>query len=522
MRAERSVGAMRNLPETRPAIAATALALALAMSALAVGCAPSVSPSSGPSQAAAATCSATADGDGFGCGPVSDGSITYQPDVVFVRGGAAAIRSREPNGVSWTIDGNAPGADQIQVGKVVFVTDRVVGKVVSAATVGSDIRVTFGPADMGQIIRDGTIRWNGPLSLESAIPIVTPDVPGLATDNHPGPSPEARSNAVAAPVRALPQVDLVVARSGSRAGAVTAAEEDTPAEDTPVSVYINPDFHFGALCCTKRMGAVFSIDQNGKRLKGEIWLRMNHPTYDGYASFLAGELIDGMVEFEGIEGIHLEFEAGTDAGPPPVNIDQRYLLPVEYLARSKGHGVPPLTTAWQGYVVQTAFSAGSTSLFGSADYTFNSNVVHAEFNAAGVTDVRLPTGFTTRTPLLDTLTGVSVGVNGFVLGMINQLCLCYGSSVYTNGLYIQLRAAFGVSNDSSAVAMLGARCRAVVFKMDATVGAGHHLWQGFADQINEDYALKGDAQITPDFGVSQEIPLWERYDSMPVGFKRCG
>src|SRR5712692_4353839 len=58
----------------------------------------------------------------YGYAPIASRAITYQPDVVIVQGGARSIRSASANGLVWTIDGSAPGADQVRVGKVMFVT----------------------------------------------------------------------------------------------------------------------------------------------------------------------------------------------------------------------------------------------------------------------------------------------------------------------------------------------------------------------------------------------------------------
>ena len=65
----------------------------------------------------------------FGVAPVPDATVTYQPDVIIVGGGAAAIRSQDPNGFRWTIDAGAPHARDLVPGKVFFMTGRAVGRV---------------------------------------------------------------------------------------------------------------------------------------------------------------------------------------------------------------------------------------------------------------------------------------------------------------------------------------------------------------------------------------------------------
>src|SRR4029078_10754411 len=108
----------------------------------------------------------------------------------------------------------------------------------------------------------------------------------------------------------------------------------------------------------------------------------------------------------------------------------------------------------QASLIHTAFSAGSTSMKGTGDYELGSDVLAVSFKDGDIKDVELPTVITTQTSLLDSLTGVSVGVNGFVLSWQIQFCLCIGTHVNSNGLYIQLRPRFGVSKHMSRACLL--------------------------------------------------------------------
>ena len=51
---------------------------------------------------------------GYGANPTG---ADYQPGVVVVGGGAAAIRSASGNGLVWTIAKDAPGADKLRSGR---------------------------------------------------------------------------------------------------------------------------------------------------------------------------------------------------------------------------------------------------------------------------------------------------------------------------------------------------------------------------------------------------------------------
>ena len=60
----------------------------------------------------------------YGLAPTRSKSIRYQPNVVIVEGGADAIRGLSTDGLVWIIDANAPGASDVAVGKIIFVTGR--------------------------------------------------------------------------------------------------------------------------------------------------------------------------------------------------------------------------------------------------------------------------------------------------------------------------------------------------------------------------------------------------------------
>ena len=158
---------------------------------------------------------------------------------------------------------------------------------------------------------------------------------------------------------------------------------------------------------------------------------------------------------------------------------------------------------------------------GTGDYRLGSDVLAVSFQNGDIKDVELPTVITTKTSLLDSLTGVSVGVNGFALAWQIQFCLCIGTHVNSNGLYIQLKPAFGVSNDSSAVAVLGGRCRSVTFEAKARVGAGHFLPGSWVGEFNQFYGLSGKAAMTATAGVNQDVQLWDEVASVPEGIRRC-
>jgi len=114
----------------------------------------------------------------YGIAPTPDPSVTYQPDVIVVGGGADAIRAQSANGFIWTIDGNAPHAAELVAGKIFFMTGRAVGRVLDVRKDGGNLVVVVGPVDLTEVIREAHVRIDMPIDFGEAIAYTTPDTPG--------------------------------------------------------------------------------------------------------------------------------------------------------------------------------------------------------------------------------------------------------------------------------------------------------------------------------------------------------
>jgi hypothetical protein len=102
----------------------------------------------------------------YGVSPTRNSQVTYQDDVIVMEHGAEAIRSQSSNGLTWTLDANAPGAADIQPDKILFATGRVVGRVLAVERSGGDLAVTLGPMELTDVIKDAQITYQGALDLD--------------------------------------------------------------------------------------------------------------------------------------------------------------------------------------------------------------------------------------------------------------------------------------------------------------------------------------------------------------------
>ena len=111
--------------------------------------------------------------------------MEYQPAVVLVGGGAEAIRGVSSTGITWNIDASAPHAGDVVEGKIMFLTNRAVGRVLAVRKDGNTLAVTVGPVLITDVIRKAHIDINMPIDLGEAIAYTAPELPGQAVPSAP-------------------------------------------------------------------------------------------------------------------------------------------------------------------------------------------------------------------------------------------------------------------------------------------------------------------------------------------------
>ena len=104
--------------------------------------------------------------------------MTYQDNIILMEHGDKAIQSFASDGISWTLDANAPQVNEIQEGKILFATDRCAGKVLAVQRNGNSVSVVLGPVQLNELVKEGNFAYDQPLDLNNAIAVVAPDYPG--------------------------------------------------------------------------------------------------------------------------------------------------------------------------------------------------------------------------------------------------------------------------------------------------------------------------------------------------------
>ena len=116
----------------------------------------------------------------FGRAPERTPEVTYQDEVLIMEHGDTALRSMSADSLTWHFDANAPGVDQIQVDKVIFATERCVGRVLGVQRNGDDVAVQLGPVQITDVIKKGHFAYNQPVNLDSLVATPAPSMPWIA------------------------------------------------------------------------------------------------------------------------------------------------------------------------------------------------------------------------------------------------------------------------------------------------------------------------------------------------------
>ena len=119
----------------------------------------------------------------FGRAPQRTSAVVYQDSIILMENGDKALKSMSADGLTWHFDANAPHVNEIQVGKVVFATERAVGSVLGVTRNGDDVAVVLGPVQLTDLIKQGHFTFNQPLDLTSLISVSVPDYPWLASQD---------------------------------------------------------------------------------------------------------------------------------------------------------------------------------------------------------------------------------------------------------------------------------------------------------------------------------------------------
>lgn len=522
------------LPGVLPCVAVGAL---LAAAGLLNGCkrapptAASISSTDRPSDAQSPTLGEAE--QRYGVSPRHSQDVTYQPDVIVMEHGANAIRSQTPDGFTWTLDAAAPGVSQIQVGKILFATGRVVGRVLKVERNGDGVRVTLGPAELTDIFEEVHISTHGSLDPEKMIVYVAPPgYPGSFRDQdapeHAPPAARAtHSHNTTVQVYTVSRSgEFVALRSTARNMQGPPCDADARGQFRAIRTLYIPNGEnaegFSGDCARFTNAGATAADIAGVVLDGfsirpsmsgglqaatsyksgglifnaRTKIRLDQPKFTFRLDILHG-LKTAAIEFTGVGGLEVGMEAGTSDALK--NINEVFAVPIDISFPIAGP-VPFAATFHQSLLVQTLFTAKQGTLSAKGDYSLGGTITAGIINGTPVATA--PLFVTSNTTLASELNGASLGVNGLVLGYGGKLIIGLGSFGVIVGPYASINASLGITRGSDlATGLVAYTCRSSTLDLFLDYGLGFAIPNWAAKAVSAFLGLFHAKPISTTYGT---------------------
>jgi hypothetical protein len=450
----------------------------------------------------------------YGLAPQPHPDVTYQPDVVIVGGGGRSIRSVTADGLTWRVDAGADRADELAPGKVMFVTGRAVGRVLHLDRDGDDLLATIGPVNLTEVIRDGRFERAGivlddPIAYQAGEPFWADPAGGAATDPDPG-GTGGGTGAAGRPGRAAP------IRLAQRDAPGARPVQPPPVRGNEVQLVDANFFKNASLTDGADLG--FYYHRDGVKLAGRVQLTAQ--TKIGASFHL--DIRDGAVhraelELGGGFGVKVAFEAGIKDGQ---NIKAVLPVPIEFsFPIGTILGVPLSLTIGQTLKVTTAFGAKLGTVKGSGEFTLAGSLGYGYAN--GTFGSRVTTDVRRKESLINSLTGVPVGVMGLLIEHSVNFNVGFNAFVLKAGVFFEVSTAYGATLGSGlgAVGTLGSHfveCRGVGLGMYARYGVGYTILAPVAKLINDFLSLLSVEPIPAENRIGPPAKkLWSNQEVIP-------
>jgi hypothetical protein len=469
----------------------------------------------------------------FGVSPTFNKDVKYQPAVIVMEHGAEAIRANSSDGLTWTLDANAPHAAEIETGKILFATGRAVGRVLAVGRKGDTLDVTLGPAELTEIFEELHISYHQALDPSKMIAYYAPDSPGTYTDlNAEGePSSNMLRERPAMRLAALSGNgaylstrwdggDAVSLRSAiwneadrPKFRALKVSMPGTSAFGALTDVSVN-DYRFSPNCCGG-LGVVIQYDKNGIKFTASAVLTLKDPQIDMTLDILHG-LKNAYVDISGVGGLRVSINGGNSGDIK--NLNAIIQLPVDFVCPITGIGAPFSVVFRQSVKIGTIFTGKGAVLAADGEYQYAGAIRAGIRNGQPVATG--PTMSGTVTDLAETVKGHSVGVNALLLAYGGKVIVGIGAFNFVVGPYVGVDASVGTTNGSDLQAGVGFVCHSADVNLWMDVGVGYALPHVVVKALNTFLSLFHVKEISESYGKSiKSLPIYESSKAIPPS---CG
>jgi hypothetical protein len=394
----------------------------------------------------------------YGFAPNQVSNVTYQPDVVLISAGASAIRWASSTGLVWGLVASAPGVAGLQVGQVLFLTSRAVGRIAAIDDEGDTRAVTLAPVALTEVLQDATINIDQDIDFAQLAYQEIPDLP----ENLPDPSTAPTSGADG--TIEMPPIRLVGANPASNPAApLTALDTKTlpPTKKGCIDVTVGS---WTLKPCLAPNKITIGVDyKTGASLKlgGSIDFVVDNLHTQAVTVVKDGTIVDNGMQIEGLKGFDINVSAGSATGASG-NDKLKLEIPIEAEFPVVVGGLPMNFVFEFKLLVETAFSGNNSTLQASGQYSLTGPI--------GISAGKpLTPKLGVVQSLLDGLGGVTVGVSGVVIAAKIKAQFGVGMPGLVVGPYGTFTASVGVTKGSVLGGAL-VTCRGAT--LDLWVGGG--------------------------------------------------
>jgi hypothetical protein len=415
----------------------------------------------------------------YGVSPRRDPKVVYQDDVVLFEHGAEAVHSVSADGLTWTIDADIPHADEIKPGKIIFLTNRGVGRVLGIQRHGGELGVVLGPITLTDVIKEAELQGDQPVDLDQMIKYTAPDFPGAVFYTPPTVVPAPPSKSELEPGNGASVRLASYAYSGGPAAPPGRLPQPVQGPPGPLSL---DDFKVYQFCC-RSLGLKLVHDRNGLQVTAQAQLHLKAPSLRFNIIIHNSQIQTAELELRGAAGLTLEFEATSTSGIQG-NINKQIWIPCDWEIGVGGlNGVPLAIAFHQGFILKTAFSARNSVLKARGDYAFSGSIQMGYHN--GSWQASAPAALIVNQSLMDSLSGASLGITAFEIAYQGRVMVGIGAFGFVTGPYLGYVAAVGISRGSDAAGLLvGRTCKGAILNVDLQVGVGYSIPRPVTDVIN--------------------------------------
>ncbi|MTD12731.1 hypothetical protein GIS00_02060 [Nakamurella sp. YIM 132087] len=404
----------------------------VAGTAVKVGAAPPAAAGSGPAPALPA-------GDFYGYGP--DPSISYQPDVVPIAAGPAAIRGVSDDGFTYSMDASAAGVSDLAVGKVMLASSLAAGRVVSIAE-GDGVRdVTLEPVSFEEVVPDPEVNFDSAIDPATMSAVRFPAAPSYEEEGGP-----AGPGGLRGPAAAL--------RPAAGEPGPVAGKDPITYKD----VKVTPNVDSG------HAGLHVTMTKDDLIVDGDIGFTFDNLRFK--ASGSPGKQ-NFSVLLQGLTGFDVAVQAGLGEVDPSgankkVSIapDISWTFPIPPSPATGGLPLFVQLTFTLQFI--TAFAAKNSTLSASASYGLKGDL---GINGTSGTVPEL----TVNKSIMDSIDGISLNAMGHVVALKMKLMLGMGVPSAMAGPHVFVSGAVGIAKGTQIA--INPDCRFASLDIKAGVGA---------------------------------------------------